>query len=117
MTIAADGAVPVRFEVTTPTGYRAILPACPCEIEDPRRKPCALRYGHGKSVKGADGCDGSNSVANGRCHDWHWPSAERFARDVLATFGTGTKTRTTQTVGVARGSLYIESSLLAWPSA
>lgn len=75
------------FVVATTTGYRATLPECRRDdCEAGTVEPCALPYGHTKSAKGANGCDGSNGTSNGRCHEWHEPSVRRFAEDVLATF-------------------------------
>lgn len=103
VTMTDSGVMPLRFEVSTSTGYLATLPACGRdECMAGTVTPCALRYGHTKSAKGANGCDGSASVRNGRCHAWHWPSVERFAGEVLKTYGAKVKPGQ---VGVPRGSV------------
>ncbi len=61
-----------RFEITTHSGYRAIVPACICD-----RTPCLKDCG-----------------AHGHCH-WgkHIEHARKIAADVAKTYGSAKKQR------------------------
>lgn len=102
-----------RFVVLGSSGYRAELPVCLNDLcANGTRVPCAIplttHYGHQHSVK----VDGkvANSVdawlrhTQTHCHDWHWPTVERFAREVLATYGARPALASGKS-GVARGNL------------
>lgn len=72
------GEILTGFEITTSTGYRAYLPACPCD-----RVPCLKPSDHPGW--------GTNGHHNRHCHATHAFHAEHvqgFARDVAATCGS-----------------------------
>ncbi|OZV74736.1 hypothetical protein CA850_29605 [Micromonospora echinospora] len=69
------------FVITTPSGFRATLPECYCQLDDqPERTPCNRPAGH--AVPGPT--RNRDEHYRTHCHSWHPGSAERFARDVLA---------------------------------
>jgi hypothetical protein len=80
-----DGeARPVRFEVTTSTGYWASLPACLADTCGTKTNCTRLR--------GANGQHSGQRVAAWRehikthCHDFHFPRAKWFAEQVAKTY-------------------------------
>ncbi|TDB84225.1 hypothetical protein E1091_17660 [Micromonospora fluostatini] len=105
LSVSSRGVYPVRFEVTASSGYRATLPAC-------WRDECAAGAVTA-CPKPADHARVDNQANREHnrthCHGWHWPSVERFARGVLATFGSAAKTETTQRIGVRPGSLPLKA--------
>jgi hypothetical protein len=116
---------PSRFAVTGPTGYRAQLPAC---LRDDclagKLTACRKEYGHIETVAAW------LKHCQTYCHGWHEDSVERFALDVLSTYGAGVragtlntaygnKNRASRTVGVRRGSRYVRQRLIpapGWPN-
>jgi hypothetical protein len=76
VTVGLNVADVLRFEITSSTGYRAVLPACICE-----RTPCLKRRG----------CDTST-----HCHyNFHLLHAEALAGEVAKTYGSALKGRST----------------------
>lgn len=80
-----DGSLMIdHFEVTTSTGYRAILPACRIEHEDGvincTRKVNARHTHAGMSV------DAWLMHIRTHCHDYHLPRAEQFRDAVQETY-------------------------------
>ncbi len=85
----------VAYVVTTDTGYRAILPACPCD-----RRPCHLKMGHPMKLENADGDmtrwqrraaldQARKEHERTHCHrlyGCHRPQAEAFAAAVEKTY-------------------------------
>lgn len=66
------------FEITTSTGYRAYLTACPCD-----RIPCVKPYEHTGWDRGQH--------SNTHCHAtyaFHTEHVQELAREVAATYGS-----------------------------
>jgi hypothetical protein len=95
----------------TPGSFRAELRACLFDdCLNGKRECCAIRltthHGFQHAVKldngkTSHGTDAWLKHTRTHCHDWHWPTVERFALDVLATYGA--KRQRPAPVGVARG--------------
>ncbi|MFD6638358.1 hypothetical protein ACFWDN_21355 [Micromonospora chalcea] len=113
VTITEEGGT---FVVVGSSGYRATLPTCRRDdCEAGRVRPCATPTG----ARGQHAVNGKTSVAawldHSRefCHAWHWPSVERFAGDVLKTYGA--KPTRQPAVGVARGAIGVRHfARVAW---
>lgn len=87
--------VPVRFIVRGSSGYVAVLPACHFDqCLSGERECCAIPLTTDHGSRHAVRVEGkvSHSVdkwlkhSRTHCHKWHWPTVERFARDVLKTY-------------------------------
>ena len=76
------GTVPNHFEVTTSTGYRAILPACRLDFaHDPCTRKLDDRHMHsGMSV------DAWCKHIKTHCHGYHLINAEKFRDQVQETY-------------------------------
>ncbi|MDG4792732.1 hypothetical protein [Micromonospora sp. WMMD1082] len=97
--LRSGGTIPLRFEITTSSGYRATLTACGRdECREGTVIPCPKPETHSRTSNPAN-----REHNRSHCHAWHWPSIERFAGEVLKTYGA--KTRPGQ-VGVPRGSIH-----------
>lgn len=95
-TVDGLGEVVTAYVVTSPSGYRATFRACLFDLcLSGERKPCTTPTG----AKGQHAVNGKTSVdawlehEREYCHGWHAETAERFARDVLKTYGTRPKSR------------------------
>jgi len=104
-TLAGGTAVVARYVVTGSSGYRAVLPACPRDdCRDGFITPCVTRL----HECGQHAVAGKTSVnawlvhSRTHCHDWHEVTARRFARDVLATYGSGRRRERPRAIGVSR---------------
>jgi len=96
--------VVVRYVVSGSSGYRAVLPACiRDDCIDGRVAPCEIRTGDRAQHAVAGKTSVSAWLAHSRthCHGWHEVNARRFAREVLATYGTGRRRGKPHTVGVS----------------
>lgn len=121
--VVVDGAQRAsRFIVTGATGYRAVLPAC---LRDDctagKLEACRKPDRHIQTV------NTWLKHLKTHCHGWHETNIERFALDVLATYGAGVRAavlntvygnqhQASRSVGVRRGSRYVRSTLIAVPS-
>ena len=100
-----------RFVVIGSSGYRAELPACLFDLcTDGTRTPCVTplttNYGRQHSVNGKSSVDAWLKHCATHCHDWHWPTVERVAREVLATYGAVPRFESGRP-GIPRGSVYL----------
>ncbi len=89
--------------------YRAQLPVCLFDLcTDGTRTPCVTplttHYGRQHAVNGKSSIDAWLKHCETHCHDWHWPTVERFAREVLATYGAAPKFESGRP-GIPRGSV------------
>lgn len=81
-----------RFVVIGSSGYRAELVAhdfdlCTDGTLTPCVTPLTTHYGSQHTVNGKSSLDAWFKHCETHCHGWHWPTVERFAREVLATYG------------------------------
>lgn len=99
-----------RFVVIGSSGYRAELVACAFDLCADGTKvscvtPLTTDRGHRHAVGGKSNLDAWHKHCETHCHGWHWPTVERFAREVLATYGAPPKFESGRP-GVPRGSVY-----------
>jgi hypothetical protein len=102
--IMLDGvAVLEHFEVTTSTGYRAVLPACMSDLCRPERVAPAAPLIRCTRPRGENGQHSGQSVdawckhVRTHCHSMHIEQAEVFAEKVAATYGSAGKPETSLT--------------------
>lgn len=81
----AHGVTPVRFAITTSTGYRAELPACLLDFCTRERQNCVRKIDHRGQHSGMSVDTWCNHIKT-HCHGYHLPKAESFRDAVLATY-------------------------------
>src|SRR4051812_24434378 len=82
----STGVYPARFEITTSTGYKAILPAC---LRDDCLAGAIVSCGKAAHLHGQPASIGYpkwREHARTHCHSWHLAHAEAFAAEVGKTY-------------------------------